>query len=65
MIPYYLLKMLNLLKLSKRGIATQLRPFSEATQSQKPNLEHSILDQRKNKLWEIQNRTGLQFTLTE
>lgn len=55
--------MLNLLKLSKRGINTQLRFFSETAQVKKPDIAHSVINGSKN--WEIQNRTSLQFTLSE
>ena len=58
--------MLNLLKLSKRGINTQLRFFSEAAQVPKPDLTHAIIDKENtSRLWEIQNRTSLQFTVSE
>jgi phenylalanine-4-hydroxylase len=57
--------MLNLLKLSKRGINTQLRYFGE-TAPAKPDIKHSVIgNQNVSKLWEIQNRTSLQFTLSE
>ena len=60
--------MLNLLKLSKRGINTQLRFFSgEAVHaSSKADVSHSIIGkEEQTRLWEIQNRTSLQFTVSE
>lgn len=58
--------MLNLLKLQRRTIVTQQRFFSEAASVQKPDIAHSIIEStERSKLWEIQNRTSIQFTLSE
>jgi phenylalanine-4-hydroxylase len=40
--------------------------FGESTQASKPDLSHSIIENNKlHRLWEVENRTSLQFTLSE